>query len=77
MSSLLDAEMEKLLEDSIPCRVRAKRGCATHPRSIAERVSVTTLNFLIAFSCFFLNFVGIGRQCTILVTYLCFAFSFA
>ena len=33
-------EMEKLLEDSVPCRVRAKRGCATHPRSIAERVSV-------------------------------------
>ena len=32
-------EMEKLLEDSVPCRVRAKRGCATHPRSIAERVS--------------------------------------
>lgn len=31
-------EMEKLLEDSVPCRVRAKRGCATHPRSIAERV---------------------------------------
>ncbi|XP_042377134.1 transcription factor bHLH80-like isoform X2 [Zingiber officinale] len=25
-------------EDAVPCRVRAKRGCATHPRSIAERV---------------------------------------
>ncbi|CAO2832305.1 unnamed protein product [Amaranthus hypochondriacus] len=24
--------MEKLLEDSVSCRVRAKRGCATHPR---------------------------------------------
>lgn len=34
----LDAEMEKLLEDSVMCRARAKRGCATHPRSIAERV---------------------------------------
>jgi hypothetical protein len=22
----------------VPCRTRAKRGCATHPRSIAERV---------------------------------------
>lgn len=35
-------EMEKLLEDSVPCRVRAKRGCATHPRSIAERVRLIT-----------------------------------
>ncbi|KAJ7571332.1 hypothetical protein O6H91_01G159600 [Diphasiastrum complanatum] len=26
------------LQDSVPCRFRAKRGCATHPRSIAERV---------------------------------------
>lgn len=24
-------------KDSVPCRIRAKRGCATHPRSIAER----------------------------------------
>ncbi|XP_057959695.1 transcription factor bHLH128-like [Malania oleifera] len=34
------AAVEHLLqipEDSIPCKVRAKRGCATHPRSIAER----------------------------------------
>ncbi|PSS00168.1 Transcription factor bHLH80 like [Actinidia chinensis var. chinensis] len=44
MSSLLDAEMEKLLEDSVPCRVRAKRGCATHPRSIAERVRRTRIS---------------------------------
>ena len=29
----------QLQQDSIACRVRAKRGCATHPRSIAERVS--------------------------------------
>lgn len=26
------------MQDSIPCKIRAKRGCATHPRSIAERV---------------------------------------
>lgn len=34
------SEMEKLLQlqDTVPCKVRAKRGCATHPRSIAERV---------------------------------------
>ncbi|KAJ6870531.1 transcription factor bHLH130-like [Populus alba x Populus x berolinensis] len=32
--------MEKFLhlQDSVPCKIRAKRGCATHPRSIAERV---------------------------------------
>ncbi|GAU33383.1 hypothetical protein TSUD_20760 [Trifolium subterraneum] len=32
--------MEKLFQfpDSVPCKIRAKRGCATHPRSIAERV---------------------------------------
>ncbi|XWS52482.1 hypothetical protein CRYUN_Cryun11dG0074200 [Craigia yunnanensis] len=24
-------------QDSVPCNIRAKRGCATHPRSIAER----------------------------------------
>lgn len=35
------AAMEKLIQfqDASPCRIRAKRGCATHPRSIAERVS--------------------------------------
>ena len=38
ISGLIDMDMEKLLEESVPCRVRAKRGCATHPRSIAERV---------------------------------------
>ena len=38
ISGLMDMDMEKLLEESVPCRVRAKRGCATHPRSIAERV---------------------------------------
>ncbi|XP_052202223.1 transcription factor bHLH81-like isoform X2 [Diospyros lotus] len=44
MSGLLDSDMEKLLEDSVPCRVRAKRGCATHPRSIAERVRRTKIS---------------------------------
>lgn len=43
-SSLVEMEMEKLLEDSVPCRVRAKRGCATHPRSIAERVRRTRIS---------------------------------
>ncbi|XP_039002357.1 transcription factor bHLH81-like isoform X2 [Hibiscus syriacus] len=38
ISNLLDVDMEKLLEVSVACRVRAKRGFATHPRSIAERV---------------------------------------
>ena len=35
------AVIEKLLhfQDTVPFKVRAKRGCATHPRSIAERVS--------------------------------------
>ncbi|PIA65207.1 hypothetical protein AQUCO_00100589v1 [Aquilegia coerulea] len=34
-------EMAAILEfqDSVPCKIRAKRGCATHPRSIAERVT--------------------------------------
>ncbi|KAH9626390.1 hypothetical protein KSS87_009076 [Heliosperma pusillum] len=43
-NSLVEMEMEKLLEDSVPCRVRAKRGCATHPRSIAERVRRTRIS---------------------------------
>ncbi|XP_038683690.1 transcription factor bHLH81-like [Tripterygium wilfordii] len=43
-SSLIDAEMEKLLEDSVPCKIRAKRGFATHPRSIAERVRRTRIS---------------------------------
>lgn len=32
--------IEKFLQfsDSVPFKIRAKRGCATHPRSIAERV---------------------------------------
>lgn len=35
----------QLQQDSVACRVRAKRGCATHPRSIAERVSSSTRSF--------------------------------
>nr|AEJ88333.1 putative MYC protein [Tamarix hispida] len=42
--SLLDLDLERMLEDSVPCRVRAKRGCATHPRSIAERVRRTRIS---------------------------------
>lgn len=37
------AEVEKFLQfqpDTVPCQIRAKRGCATHPRSIAERVKI-------------------------------------
>uniref|UniRef100_A0A2P2KGS3 Uncharacterized protein MANES_02G197900 n=1 Tax=Rhizophora mucronata TaxID=61149 RepID=A0A2P2KGS3_RHIMU len=41
---LIDMERDQLLEDSVPCRVRAKRGCATHPRSIAERVRRTKIS---------------------------------
>ncbi|PHT68379.1 Transcription factor bHLH80 [Capsicum annuum] len=36
--------MEKLLQDSVHLNVRAKRGCATHPRSIAERVRRTRIS---------------------------------
>ncbi|KAJ0232773.1 Transcription factor bHLH80 [Hirschfeldia incana] len=43
-SGMVDINMDKLLEDSVPCRVRAKRGCATHPRSIAERVRRTRIS---------------------------------
>ncbi|CAH9062562.1 unnamed protein product [Cuscuta epithymum] len=31
-------------EVSVPCKVRAKRGCATHPRSIAERERRTRIS---------------------------------
>ncbi|XP_038998972.1 transcription factor bHLH122-like isoform X3 [Hibiscus syriacus] len=38
--------IENLLQyqDSVPCRIRAKRGFATHPRSIAERVRRTKIS---------------------------------
>uniref|UniRef100_A0A7N0TSI5 BHLH domain-containing protein n=1 Tax=Kalanchoe fedtschenkoi TaxID=63787 RepID=A0A7N0TSI5_KALFE len=41
------ATVEKLLqipEDSVPCKIRAKRGYATHPRSIAERERRTRIS---------------------------------
>ncbi|KAL0403708.1 UNVERIFIED_CONTAM: Transcription factor [Sesamum radiatum] len=41
------ASMDKLLnipQDSVPCKIRAKRGCATHPRSIAERERRTRIS---------------------------------
>ncbi|CAH2058391.1 unnamed protein product [Thlaspi arvense] len=38
----LDKYMQ--LQDSVPCKIRAKRGCATHPRSIAERVRRTRIS---------------------------------
>nr|XP_009793127.1 PREDICTED: uncharacterized protein LOC104240039 isoform X2 [Nicotiana sylvestris] len=42
--SLPTSTLEKLLQDSTPLNVRAKRGCATHPRSIAERVRRTKIS---------------------------------
>ncbi|XP_061373703.1 transcription factor bHLH130-like [Gastrolobium bilobum] len=38
--------MENFLQfpDSVPCKIRAKRGFATHPRSIAERVRRTRIS---------------------------------
>ncbi|XP_057547228.1 transcription factor bHLH128-like isoform X2 [Amaranthus tricolor] len=39
--------IEKLMQvpqDSVPCKIRAKRGCATHPRSIAERERRTRIS---------------------------------
>ncbi|CAN1278272.1 Transcription factor bHLH130 [Linum perenne] len=33
-----------LFQDSVPCKIRAKRGFATHPRSIAERVRRTRIS---------------------------------
>lgn len=44
------ASMDRLLhipEDSVPCKIRAKRGCATHPRSIAERVNFNFLSYFL------------------------------
>ncbi|KAL1827907.1 hypothetical protein ACET3Z_006319 [Daucus carota] len=41
------ATMENLVnfqQDSTPCKIRAKRGFATHPRSIAERVRRTRIS---------------------------------
>ncbi|KAF2593616.1 hypothetical protein F2Q70_00043220 [Brassica cretica] len=44
VSGMMDMNMDKLLDDSVPFRVRAKRGCATHPRSIAERMRRTRIS---------------------------------
>ncbi|MQM21274.1 hypothetical protein Taro_054312 [Colocasia esculenta] len=40
------SEMASILQfqDAVPCKIRAKRGCATHPRSIAERVRRTRIS---------------------------------
>nr|WCO08266.1 hypothetical protein [Suaeda aralocaspica] len=41
------ATMERLMQvpqDSVPCKIRAKRGFATHPRSIAERERRTRIS---------------------------------
>ncbi|KAJ4841533.1 hypothetical protein Tsubulata_001736 [Turnera subulata] len=40
------ASIDKYLQfqSSVPCKIRAKRGCATHPRSIAERVRRTRIS---------------------------------
>ncbi|GMH14483.1 hypothetical protein Nepgr_016324 [Nepenthes gracilis] len=39
------AAMEKFqFQDNVPCKIRARRGCATHPRSIAERVRRTRIS---------------------------------
>ena len=62
VSGMMDINMDKLLEDSVPCRVRAKRGCATHPRSIAERV-------------FALKFHALQSSLVLLLMYLSFLFS--
>lgn len=45
------AAMEKLVQfqDTVPCKIRAKRGCATHPRSIAERVNKSLSFFFDSF----------------------------
>lgn len=37
-------------ETTVPCQVRAKRGFATHPRSIAERVLQVLPHYSINFS---------------------------
>ncbi|RRT53984.1 hypothetical protein B296_00049473 [Ensete ventricosum] len=42
------ATIEKFLQfhDAVPCKIRAKRGCATHPRSIAERIHIRAAWFI-------------------------------
>jgi hypothetical protein len=36
----------QLQQDQVPFKVRAKRGCATHPRSIAERVRAFVRSYM-------------------------------
>ncbi|XP_073026569.1 transcription factor bHLH130-like isoform X1 [Primulina eburnea] len=46
-TSTSTAEMQKFLhfqQDTVPCQIRAKRGFATHPRSIAERMRRTRIS---------------------------------
>ncbi|CAH8390199.1 unnamed protein product [Eruca vesicaria subsp. sativa] len=43
-SDMVSVDKYMQLQDSVPCKVRAKRGCATHPRSIAERVRRTKIS---------------------------------
>ncbi|XP_068641671.1 transcription factor bHLH130-like isoform X2 [Aristolochia californica] len=43
-SEMTTVEKFLQLHDSVPCKIRAKRGCATHPRSIAERVRRTKIS---------------------------------
>ncbi|KAJ8461270.1 hypothetical protein OPV22_034196 [Ensete ventricosum] len=45
-SSPVMTAIEKFLQihDAVPFKIRAKRGCATHPRSIAERVRRTRIS---------------------------------
>ncbi|CAL5394520.1 unnamed protein product [Camellia sinensis] len=33
--------VQQFQQDSVPSKIRANRGCATHPRSIAERQTNT------------------------------------
>ncbi|KAF2605569.1 hypothetical protein F2Q70_00024480, partial [Brassica cretica] len=43
-SDVVSVDKYLQLQDSVPCKIRAKRGCATHPRSIAERVRRTKIS---------------------------------
>ncbi|KAL0896528.1 hypothetical protein Bca101_080489 [Brassica carinata] len=43
-SDMVSVDKYMQLQDSVPCKIRAKRGCATHPRSIAERVRRTKIS---------------------------------
>lgn len=53
--SEIDSVEKFLQHDTIPCQIRAKRGCATHPRSIAERVKFLVIFVLILFIVLFIT----------------------